>query len=238
MATGLTIYDAVDVAAIPASATTLLAYIDGDYVTLPAVRARFPKATILTVTTNGRSKADICDVESGDATPAIAAQGVRDGLYDNVYSALENEDALFDLLAGKDWNWFAADPTGEEHLVPRSVATQWAWPGHGSPGNFDISVTNGVWPAPTPGPSPIVLCPAIIRFPYQEVPLTEAEFFVWVRGWWYLLRTDGFPAGESNLLWALLNTATTTKVEGTDGFGGSLDLVLANIHDTAGSNLR
>ena len=48
-----TVYDAVDVSAIPADAKIVLAYIDGNYVTYPACQARFPKAQILTVTTTG-----------------------------------------------------------------------------------------------------------------------------------------------------------------------------------------
>lgn len=149
------IYDAVDVGAIPATAQAVLAYLDGGYVTLPAVRARFPHAQVLTVTTTGHSRADICDVESGDATPSIAAQGVRSGLYRTIYSATSTYGALRAALAGLAWDWFAADPTGVAHVVPGSVATQWAWPGHGSPGNFDISETNGVWPgSPAPSPAP------------------------------------------------------------------------------------
>lgn len=90
-----------------------------------------------------------------------------------------------------------------------------------------------------PAVTPVELPATIARVPTtEEVPLTEAEFFVWVRGWWYLLRTDLPPAGEANLLWTLFNTPTTQQVMGVNGFGGSLDLVLANIHDTAGAHLK
>jgi hypothetical protein len=86
---------------------------------------------------------------------------------------------------------------------------------------------------------PVVLPTTITRlFTNREVPLTEAEFFVWVRGWWYLLRTDLPAVGEANLLWTLFNTPTTSQVMGVNGFAGSLDLVLANIHDTAGAHLK
>ena len=152
-----TIFDAVDVPAIPADAQTILAYIDGGYVTYAAVKARFPNARILTVTTNGKNRADICDVESGDATPAIAAAGVRAGLYPTVYSALSTRGALTAALWGLEWNWYAADPTGVPHIVPGSVATQYAWPGYGSPGNYDISLAEDAWlnpPAPPPPPTP------------------------------------------------------------------------------------
>ena len=149
-----TIYDAVDVAAIPADATAVLAYIDGGYMTWYEVKARFPNALVFSVTTNGRNRADICDCESGDATPEVAAAGVRAGLYQTVYSDISEHGDLVSLLGSTPWSWYAAHPTGTPHLVPGSVATQWAWPGYGSPGNYDISDTNGIWPFTTPGPHP------------------------------------------------------------------------------------
>lgn len=154
----VTIYDAVDVPAIPSTAEVVLAYIDGIYVTYPAVRFRFPNATILTTTTSGTHPADLCDVESGDATPEIAAQGLRNGLYAlrTLYSDLSTKPALDKACEGLEWFWFAANPTGIPHLAPGSVATQWAWGSLGqAPGNFDISVGLASWLDPTPpGPPP------------------------------------------------------------------------------------
>ena len=91
-------------------------------------------------------------MEAGDATPAVAAAGVRKGLYHTIYSAVASYGALRGALAGLEWSWFAADWTGVEHLVPGSIATQYAAPGHGSPGNYDISVTSGLWPSGLPAP--------------------------------------------------------------------------------------
>lgn len=154
MAAGLiVIYDAVDVSAIPRNAQVILAYIDGGYVTLATVRAQFPNARIITVTTNGLNRADLCDVESGDATPAVAAQGVRNGLYVNVYSDRSTKPSLDAALAGLAWNWYCAAPGTSANLQPGSVATQFAWPGFGSPGNYDISVADPTWlNGPTPAP--------------------------------------------------------------------------------------
>lgn len=181
-----TIYDAVDVSAIPSSATTILAYIDGNYVTYPAVRSRFPNARILTVTTNGKNHADICDVESHDATPDIAAAGVRAGLYPTVYSDTSTKPALDSALSGLTWQWYAADPTGVPHLVPDSVATQYAWPGFGSPGNYDISTTNGTYPsppppipAPTPGDSSMAQSP-VFQFKAGQLDVVQVSGgYVW-----------------------------------------------------------
>ena len=182
-----TIYDAVDVAAIPASATTILAYIDGNYVTYPAARKRFPSARILTVTTSGKNAADICDVESQDATPAIAAAGVRAGLYHTVYSDVSTKPALDSALSGLAWQWYAAHPTGVPHLEPNSVATQYAWPGYGSPGNYDISMTNGTYPnAPAPQPAPPVPQP-----PLGETEVAQSPVFQFKAGQLDVIQVSG-----------------------------------------------
>ena len=91
-------------------------------------------------------------MESGDATPAGAAAWVRAGKGRGVYSDTSTKSALDAALKGLNWWWFAADPTGVPHIAAGSLATQWAWPGHGSPGNYDISAALSI-PAPRP-PAP------------------------------------------------------------------------------------
>ena len=158
-----TIYDAVDVAALPLNANIILGYIDGAYTSdnYNQVRARFPAARILSVTTTGRNRADICDVEKGDATPEIAAAGLRAGLFPTIYSNVATRPALDAACAGLLWNWFAADwpypgQPANPHIVAGSVATQYASPACGSPGNYDISLSIPNYPvavdasAPTP----------------------------------------------------------------------------------------
>jgi hypothetical protein len=94
-------------------------------------------------------------------------------------------------------------------------------------------------PQPAPAPAPPATHPTLVLFPtFEEAPLTEDQFFAWVRTLWYLLRKDLPGAGEANLLWTLFNTPGNQQVLGTNGFAGSYDLVVANIHDTAGSNLK
>lgn len=94
-------------------------------------------------------------------------------------------------------------------------------------------------PAPAPAPAPPATHPTLILFPtFEEAPLTEDQFFAWVRTLWYLLRKDLPAGGEAQLLWTLFNTPGNQQVLGTNGFAGSYDLVVANIHDTAGSSLK
>jgi hypothetical protein len=144
-----TIFDAVDVDAIPPYAEIILAYIDGEYPTYTKVRARFPAARILTITTKGDIPADICDVERYDATPEIGAAGVKAGLYPTLYSDTSTGPSLRSLLAGVPWDWFAADPTGVPHIVDGAVATQYAWPAQ-TGGNYDVSLSIPSYPFVAP----------------------------------------------------------------------------------------
>ena len=156
----VTFYDAVDVPAIPGNAQYLLAYADGAWPTVGPARARFPKATILVVTVTGRVRANGGDCEGGDLSPEAAAGGYVGGMYQWIYSADSNAGPISQGLGGKLFPWWAAEPTGVPHKNPLSIATQFAWPGYGSPGNYDISLADpvalglGAPPAPVPPPAP------------------------------------------------------------------------------------
>jgi hypothetical protein len=143
----VTICDAVQIAALPPCAA-YLAYVDGRYRTYSALHAKYPTATILTVSTTGQTAADILDVEPGNAQPPRARLWVTSGLGsamgDIIYSDRADYPRLQKALAGLSWKWYAADPTGAPHIVPGSIATQYAWPRHGSPGNYDISLSVGL----------------------------------------------------------------------------------------------
>ncbi len=173
--TPLTIYDAVQVSALP-SGGAYLGYVDGGYVTYPLVREMYPTALILPITVAGEVAAKICDVEGGDATPEIAAEGVRRGLYDTIYCNLSTQPLVAAACQGLDWNWYAADPTGWPHIVVGSVATQWGWPGIGSPGNYDISWTDGVWPGVTPPKAQVL--PDDMIGDLLGMPTTDPQFVV------------------------------------------------------------
>ena len=217
-----TIYDSVTVSALPFHSDAIyLGYVDGAWPNYAAVKARFPNNRVLSVTTTGFTKADICDVETGDASPQIARLGVQNGLYDTVYSARSNLAPLDAALRGLAWHWFCADWTGVPHLVPGSVATQYADP-PASGGNYDISITDGTWPN-----TPV---PVIQSFSDPDLELlmslaaspTDA-FNVYVRDKWATYRSD-----------PLTPAATQYLAAGYAGpWHGSLDAVLACIIDTA-----
>ncbi len=237
-------YDAVEVAAMPGGGGFYLAYIDGDYVTLPKVQAfvevHAPGARILTVTTNGRNKADLCDVESGDANPGIFAQGFRDGLYDTAYSDLSNRGALTAAARGLPWNWFAADPTGVEHIPAGAVACQWAWGQLKQvPGNYDADVALASWlnpvpqpapqpaPAPPPGGSDVAVSPLTGDFkPGQIDGFQVSDNTLW-HHWWAgnpavqrteaLETPEGVTGATGEPKWSIIGGALYVTTEDSNG---------------------
>jgi hypothetical protein len=159
-------YDSTTPAAIPANAKLILTYIDGNYVTDHDVAIRFPTATRITTTTttNGNLSARIYDCERGDGNATEAAAWAKEKL------TLNQRPTIYCSRVGEPnygWSWVQsalelikvpisavdfgiADYTGVQHLVPGSAFTQYVDPPN-SGGDYDISVTNGVWPdAPEP----------------------------------------------------------------------------------------
>lgn len=221
-----TVYDSVTVEAMPADPNAIyLGYVDGMWPTYAAVKARFPHNVVLSVTTTGFTKADICDVEQGDATPEIAAAGLQNGLYHTIYSDRSTLPTLVKTIGHLQWQWFCADWTGVPHLVPGSVATQYADP-PSSGGNYDISITDGTWPNP-PAPAPV---PPSASFDtdHMETLMTLASskqdaLNAQIREWWATYRTDTLTVPAIQYLTAGYNGP----------WHGSVDFVLACIIDTA-----
>ena len=69
-----TMYDGVTPSSIPASATMVAGYVDGTYANIPAMRKRFPAATLVEIAVSWQTRAHVLDVEKGDATPAEAVK--------------------------------------------------------------------------------------------------------------------------------------------------------------------
>jgi hypothetical protein len=141
------IYDSVSASSIPAGQHAAV-YSNGAYQASTASVAGRP--SVVWIDTNGsNTSANALDVEPGDATPAGAAAWVSAKL-----TAHPNQDAIVytfksdwgqvkaDINALPGWmhghvKYWIADPTGTEHVLPGSTATQWYW----GP-NYDISTAN------------------------------------------------------------------------------------------------
>lgn len=156
-----TMYDSTNVSAIPLSATLVLVYIDGDYQTAVQARSRLPNAELVrtTTTASGSLLAQIYDCERGDGNAQQAADWARRKLalhlrptiycsrigspgegWPDVQKALT---AIGISLNAVDFG--IADYTGRPHLVIGSAFTQYANPAT-SGGDYDLSLTNGIWP--------------------------------------------------------------------------------------------
>lgn len=131
------IYDSVTPTAIPAGQRVAV-YANGMYqASWSAVAGR---GKVLWIDTNGSNPgANVLDVEPGDATPAGAAHWVQARLnahqnqlaivytYRSAWQAVRaSVGSLPSWMQAKVRYWIA-DPTGVNHVVPGSNATQWSW---------------------------------------------------------------------------------------------------------------
>lgn len=137
------IYDSVTPQLIP-SGQNVATYATGGYA-VPA--AQVAGRNVLWIDTQGTDTgAQALDVEPGDATPSIAASWAYQklshapGAVARVYTYLSEWPAVKAAIATLPQqmqsrvHYWIADPTGYDHVVPGSDATQWYW---GK--NWDIS---------------------------------------------------------------------------------------------------
>jgi hypothetical protein len=137
------IYDSVTPQLIPAG-QEIATYATGGYA-VPA--SQVAGRNVLWIDTQGTDPgAQALDVEPGDATPSIAASwafhklSVTPDAVARIYTYLSEWPAVKAAIATLPQqmqsrvHYWIADPTGYEHVVPGSDATQWYW---GK--NWDIS---------------------------------------------------------------------------------------------------
>ena len=138
------IYDSVTPSAIPAGKAAAL-YANGAYQASTAQVAGHGK--VLWIDVKGSNpRADVLDVEPGDATPAGAAAWASAKLTKDpgstaiIYTfkaawgpVVSKINALPAWMHSRVKYWIA-DPTGTAHILPGAAATQWYWGAH-----FDIS---------------------------------------------------------------------------------------------------
>lgn len=75
----VSMYDSINVAALPAGALAYAGYYNGTFANLTALRKRFPNAEIVSVTPNGAKGAMYIDVEPGDANNAAIPAFLKAG---------------------------------------------------------------------------------------------------------------------------------------------------------------
>jgi hypothetical protein len=156
-----TMYDSVTASDIPADALIVAGYVDGAYTWSEADWAQFPGAAKVRIAVSASSHdAQVLDVENGDATPdqapewAVAVRAL--GFAPTIYTSRDNVATVAAAFSAADvpqpYYW-VADWTGTAHLIPNSVATQYANP-PASGGHYDVSTTLDTWPVAPVAPSP------------------------------------------------------------------------------------
>jgi hypothetical protein len=141
------IYDSVKPSTLPAGKAAAV-YVNGTFAAFPSQLSGL--SAVLWIDTNGSDPAaNVLDVEPGDATPARAAQWVKQRLSAQPHSTAivytfrndwqqvkDNMATLPGWMQSKVRYWIA-DPTGVPHVVAGASATQWYW------GNsYDVTIAN------------------------------------------------------------------------------------------------
>lgn len=165
-----TMYDSIHPEAIPADATEVLAYTDGEYANVDTLRARFPNARQHTISAVGEVVAEWIDVEAGCVWPPNRAVDLwhswRNHGCRGFYCSLSLQPTIRALLApGDSPEWFDANYTGVAHVDQGDEATQYA-----DPGPYDVSETTPAFEGqpslPTP-PPPFNIGDAVQVIPFS-----------------------------------------------------------------------
>lgn len=145
-----TMYDAVEIRAIPDDPEAVAGYVDWTY---DEVVQRFPRAKHLSISKDATVDADCLDVETGDATPAQAPSWVRKQhargektpwVYVEASRLGEVIDALTkDDIKRDEYRIWVADWTGEPHIPDGADACQWRGEVGVPPMVYDESLCEG-----------------------------------------------------------------------------------------------
>lgn len=161
-------YDACNPDNLPAGGSVYAAYLDGGCQNYAAVKARFPHAKIITITTGVDPAADVLDCERGNATPAQAAQWARvrhvHGLPASIYTSLNEWPVVkaaceqAEIGLAERVQWWIADWDGNPDIPEGAVAKQFGHPGLPLPSNagYDESICDvDSWAVFPPPPKPV-----------------------------------------------------------------------------------
>jgi hypothetical protein len=155
-------YDAVTPSRIPAGATLVAGYVNGQYANIAELKERFPHATVVGIAVSaGFDGGTVLDVEKGDAAPAQApgwvrmrrAAGVEPTVYCNS-STWPSVRAAFASAGVAPPHYWIAHYDGDPALPAGAVAKQWK-----NAAGYDLSTVAAYWPGvdrrpapPKPGP--------------------------------------------------------------------------------------
>lgn len=205
-------YDSVDPAAIPASATMVAGYADGRYANLGEMRTRFPRATVVSIAVRWTTRSQVLDVETGDATPAEAVQWCTQTMADKNNHELTvycNTDtwptvrAAFRTAGVTEPQYLVAQYDGNATIPAGAIGKQY----ENTPG-WDRSVVADYWPgvdpAPSPAPPPAAV-PQWRRLLDHVMAVPEGIYEHWVSGTgWDNVTPWGAEYAEQGVPWCVI----------------------------------
>ena len=216
----LTMFDSIDVAALPSNGTYFAGYVNGAWPTYPTLLGRFPHARVLSIAVDAEANAECLDVESGDAVPSqvpawIKRQQARSVYRPVIYTSASNLNAvLYAIQAAKIPRagvrlWSAHYGAGRHicgpgscgyigpdgKAVPACDGTQWTDQALGR--NLDESVLLGDFFDTSPPPEPK---PAEADMPgiWKQIITVTPTFAGGVIGGWTVV-----GIGEDGDLWTV-----------------------------------
>lgn len=158
-----TMFDSTNARDIPVNAALVAGYANGRYAWSPADWKRWVAQSHVVISVDAWYHAAlVLDVEFGDARPEqvngwIIGAEKATGWTPTLYGTKSTLDRCKVLVAqGKlEADYWLAEWTRVPHLPAGYAACQYAAPGHGSPGHFDMSVVADWWPRNVGAPKPI-----------------------------------------------------------------------------------
>ena len=123
--------------AFPVWADFLLVYVDGDFANSVWAAEHFPDAHKIPITVKGQAGVRVCDCETGDLTPAGAAEWaeteLREGrhpwIYVNDSTRPKVEAALIARgIKPTQLQWWESNPDGVPTIRAGYSAKQYSWP--------------------------------------------------------------------------------------------------------------
>jgi hypothetical protein len=152
-------YDSVTPRNVPADAQMVAGYADGVYANLAELRARFPRATVVSIAVRWTTCAQVRDVENGDATPAqavlwctqtmagVTSQHLTVYCNSSMWPAVR---AAFQAAGVGEPNYWVAQYDGDPTIPAGAAAKQYLGDYHG----YDQSSVADYWPGVDPAPAP------------------------------------------------------------------------------------
>lgn len=165
-------YDSITVSNIPATAKMVAGYVNGHWANYGAMKKRFSNARVVSISVNSTTKAQVLDVEPGDATAETAVYWCTHTMADTpndeltIYcnaSTWPSVKAAFKAAGVTLPQWWEAHYDGVAKISTGAVAKQYA-----NNAKYDTSIVADYWPGVDPKPSAHVV---------KAVPFPGAAWF-------------------------------------------------------------